>query len=139
MRRLVFLVALVAACSSPPPPAPVPSPAETPAPEKAIGTVRVTAATLNVRSEASASSSVIAQVRKGEKLALLVAGDQWHRVRLGNGRRRQGVDGAPRHAVAAASLERARGDLGGAPLAAAKTRHVLRDRAVQRIATGGRP
>ena len=86
MKRLVVIVVLLAACSTPPPPAPAPSPqAEVPGVEKAIGTVRVTATTLNVRREASASSEVVAQVRKGDRLALLTAGDQWHRVRLADG------------------------------------------------------
>lgn len=53
--------------------------------EKAIGTVRVTANSLNVRREASASAAVIAQVRKGDRLTLLSADDEWYRVRLGNG------------------------------------------------------
>jgi TonB family protein len=86
VKRLLAIVLLLAACSTPTPPAPAPSPqAEVPGVEKAIGTVRVTATTLNVRREASASSEVVAQVRKGERLALLTAGDQWHRVRLANG------------------------------------------------------
>jgi TonB family protein len=86
VKRLLVIVTLLAACSTPPPPAPAPSPqAEVPGVEKAIGMVRVTANTLNVRREASASSEVVAQVRKGERLALLSAGDQWHRVRLANG------------------------------------------------------
>jgi TonB family protein len=86
VKRLLVIVLLLAACSTPPPPAPSPSPqAEVPGVEKAIGTIRVTATTLNVRREASASSEVVAQVRKGERLALLTSGDQFHRVRLGNG------------------------------------------------------
>lgn len=86
MKRLVVIVFLLTACSTSPPPAPAPSPqAEVPGVEKAIGTVRVTATTLNVRREASASSEVVAQVRKGDRLALLTPGDQWHRVRLGTG------------------------------------------------------
>jgi TonB family protein len=86
VKRLLFIVLLLAACSTPPPPAASPSPqAEVPGVEKAIGTVRVTATALNVRREASASSEVVAQVRKGERLALLTSGDQFHRVRLGNG------------------------------------------------------
>lgn len=86
MKRFCVIALLLAACSTTPPPAPAPSPEEaTPSAEKAIGTVRVTATTLNVRREASASSEVVAQVKKGEKLALLTAGDQWHRVRLGSG------------------------------------------------------
>ncbi|HEX9492960.1 MAG TPA: SH3 domain-containing protein [Thermoanaerobaculia bacterium] len=87
MKRFVVVVVLLAACSAPPPPAPSPQPAEmqAPAAEKAIGTVRVTATTLNVRREPAASAEVIGQVRKGERLALLVAGDQWDRVQLANG------------------------------------------------------
>ena len=74
------LVALALShCSS----APTPQ-AET-APAGQIGTVRVTAATLNVRRDASPSSEVVAQVRKGERLALLSDSDDWMRVRLGNG------------------------------------------------------
>ena len=85
MKRIFFVALLLAACAAPPPPAPAPAPQEAPGAERAIGTVRVTATTLNVRREASASSEVVAQVRKGERLALLSAGDQWLRVRLGNG------------------------------------------------------
>jgi uncharacterized protein YgiM (DUF1202 family) len=76
---------ILAACSAPPPPAPVAQPSEVPGQEKAIGTVKVTATTLNVRREAVASSEVVGQVRRGERLALLTAGDEWDRVRLGNG------------------------------------------------------
>ena len=87
MRRLLLGLLILAACSSPPPPAPetVPPQPQTPAEEKAIGTVRVTANTLNVRREASASSDVIKQVKKGEKLALLSTSDDWDRVRLPSG------------------------------------------------------
>jgi len=87
VKRFVVVAVLLAACSAPPPPAPLPKPAETraPAAEKAIGTVRVTATTLNVRREATASAEVIGQVRKGERLALLSAGDQWDRVQLASG------------------------------------------------------
>lgn len=87
MKRCLLLLLVLGACSTPPPPAPSPQPEqpETPAAEKVIGTVRVTATTLNVRREASAGSEVVAQVRKGEKLSLLAAGEEWDRVRLGNG------------------------------------------------------
>jgi TonB family protein len=40
---------------------------------------------LNVRREAVASAEVVAQVPKGERLALLSITDEWARVRLGNG------------------------------------------------------
>ncbi len=85
MKRFLFIVLIFAACAAPPPPAPAPQPTEVPGAEKTIGTVKVTATALNVRREAAASSDVIAQVRKGERLALLAAGDEWDRVRLGNG------------------------------------------------------
>ena len=62
-----------------------PTPRVETAPAAAIGTVRVTAMTLNVRRDASPSSDVVAQVRKGERLALLSDSDEWMRVRLGNG------------------------------------------------------
>jgi SH3 domain-containing protein len=87
VKRFVVVTVILAACAAPPPPAPSPQPTETqlPAVKKAIGTVRVTATTLNVRREAAASAEVIGQVRKGERLALLSAGDQWDRVQLANG------------------------------------------------------
>jgi len=85
VKRFLVVVLFLASCAAPPPPAPAPAPREVGGQEKAIGTVRVTATTLNVRREAAAASEVVAQVRKGERLALLSAGDQWHRVRLGNG------------------------------------------------------
>jgi TonB family protein len=47
--------------------------------------VRVSATTLNVRRQASSDSDIVAQVRKGERLALLAADDEWMQVRLGNG------------------------------------------------------
>ena len=82
MRRLLPLL-LALACATPQPPAP--QPAEVPGQEQAIGTVKVTATTLNVRREPSASADVIAQVRKGERLALLSSADEWDRIRLGTG------------------------------------------------------
>ena len=81
MKRAVVLCAFVlAACSSS-----APTPRAETGPAAPIGTVRVTAATLNVRRDASPSSDVVAQVRKGERLALLSDSDEWMRVRLGNG------------------------------------------------------
>ena len=86
MKRIALALVLLAACASPPPPAPETTPQpQPPAEEKAIGTVRVTATTLNVRREASGSSEVIKQVKKGEKLALLSTSDDWDRVRLASG------------------------------------------------------
>lgn len=87
MKRLLIATLILAACATPPPPEPTPAPqeAEAPGQEKAIGTVRVSATTLNVRREASSSSDVIAQVRKGERLALLSLAGEWDRIRLGSG------------------------------------------------------
>jgi len=86
VKRLLAALLILAGCASPPPPAPETTPQpQTPAEEKTIGTVRVTATTLNVRREASGSSEVIKQVRKGEKLALLSTSDDWDRVRLASG------------------------------------------------------
>jgi uncharacterized protein YgiM (DUF1202 family) len=90
MRRWVALLVLASACAAPPPPvaAPEPAPATTtsatPA-ETASGTVRVTASTLNVRAEPSPTAPAIAQVRKGERLALLATSDEWVKVRRDDG------------------------------------------------------
>jgi len=92
MRRLLPLILVVAACAAPPPaPAPLPEPV-TPAPqpqavveETPIGTVKVSASTLNVRSEASTSAAVIAHARRGERLAVLADNGEWLRVRTGGG------------------------------------------------------
>lgn len=86
----VLLVALAAACAAPPPvttPTPTPQPpaSTTPEGELALGTVRVTATTLNVRAEPSTSAASIAQVRKDDRLTLLGAGQEWMKVRLGSG------------------------------------------------------
>jgi len=68
---------------APPPPAPV---VEKPVVEKVIGTVRVTASALNVRSEASTDADVVAQVKKNESLSVLAnLNDSWVKVRLASG------------------------------------------------------
>jgi len=86
VKRLLAGLVILAACAAPPPPETTPSPQpQVPAEEKAIGTVRVTATTLNVRREASGTSDVIKQVKKGQKLALLSTSDDWDRVRLATG------------------------------------------------------
>jgi uncharacterized protein YgiM (DUF1202 family) len=86
VKRFVITALLLAGCAGPPTPKPQEVPeAQAPGAQKTIGTVRVTANSLNVRRDASASGEVIAQVRKGERLALLSATDEWDRVRLGNG------------------------------------------------------
>src|ERR1700759_3937449 len=94
MRRLALalLTIFVFACggSAPAPapetaPAPVqPAPAA-PAGDAAIGSGRVTASTLNVRSEASTTAAIVVQVKRGQTLALLAVQGDWSRVRLESG------------------------------------------------------
>jgi len=87
--KKIFFIVLVAfaACSTPTPPQPEAAPQpQAPSGEKQIGTVRITATLLNVRREASSSSDIVTQVRKGERLPLLASStDDWYRVRLGSG------------------------------------------------------
>jgi uncharacterized protein YgiM (DUF1202 family) len=92
VKRAVALALFAAACAAPPPPPPAPAPADpppasapTPAEERAVGTVRVNASTLNVRAAASASSEIVSRARRGEKLAVLEDSGSWLRVRLGDG------------------------------------------------------
>ena len=89
MKRIAAVVLVLAACASPaPPPAqpvPEPQPVAVPREEASIGTVRVTASVLNVRKEGALASEVIAQTKKGDRLALLADDDQWMRVRLADG------------------------------------------------------
>jgi len=60
-------------------------PAEVGGGEVAIGMVSVTATMANVRHDPSTDAPVVAQVKKGQRLALLAAGDEWMKVRLGSG------------------------------------------------------
>lgn len=97
MRRILLLsiAILVFRCAAPapPPPAPLPEPTRTepaPAPppvveEPVIGTVRVTASALNVRSEASTEAEIVTQVKKGESLSVLREDESWVKVRLAGG------------------------------------------------------
>jgi len=85
VKRFLIVSLVLAACSTQPPPVPAPNPRQEAGQEPAIGTVKVTANTLNVRREASSSAEVIAQVRKGERLTLLSTADEWYRIRLGTG------------------------------------------------------
>jgi TonB family protein len=76
MRRLAIVVLFgLAACQSSVPPgvAPVPS---------AQDVVFVTASTLNVRREPSASADVIGQVRRGDRLTVIASNGDWTNVRL---------------------------------------------------------
>lgn len=90
VRRVLLLTSLlvVFACAAPPPPVsapPTPPPPSRAAGEKVIGSVRVTASALNVRSEASTEGEVITQVKKGTSLAVLADDDSWTKVRLESG------------------------------------------------------
>jgi uncharacterized protein YgiM (DUF1202 family) len=90
---LLVLLLLAAACAAPAPtPTTVPEPPPPVAPPStpnesvaAIGTVRVTSATLNVRREPATTGEVVAQVKKGERLALLAHRGEWSNVRLADG------------------------------------------------------
>ena len=89
---VVLSLLVVFACAAPPPPAapptvpapPPPVPAQ-PAEERVIGTVRVMASALNVRSDASTDADVVTQVKKGTSLAVLAENEGWTKVRLANG------------------------------------------------------
>jgi len=91
VKRAVVLALFAAACAAPPPPPPAPAPAPppastgAPAEERAIGTVRVNASTLNVRAAASASAEVVSHARRGERLAVIEDSGDWLRIRLADG------------------------------------------------------
>ncbi|HEY0591841.1 MAG TPA: SH3 domain-containing protein [Thermoanaerobaculia bacterium] len=90
---LLFPLAVTLACQSPartpaPEPAPVAAAGERPQqpPRAPIGTLRVTASKLNVRSEPSADAAVIGSVKKGDRLGLVDRGTKgWFRVVLASG------------------------------------------------------
>lgn len=81
-------VLLVLACQTAAPP-PEPPPADPPpaaiGAETAIGTVRVTASRLNVRSAPSTSHAVLTTIRRGQRAELLATADAWSRIRLSGG------------------------------------------------------
>ena len=86
------IVLLLAACTAAPPPAPTPAPpppapvtAPRPAAETPIGSGRVNASTLNVRSEPSLQGDVIGHARRGERVTILGESGEWIRVRTGGG------------------------------------------------------
>jgi TonB family protein len=86
-RCLVPSLILLAACSAPAPqPAATPPPPAAPAPppfeEHVIGSVRVTASALNVRSAANGDAEVIVQKKKGDVLEVLASDESWTKVRL---------------------------------------------------------
>lgn len=90
----VILALLAAGCGSAPAPAPAPVPSPAPSTpvipvsgstERAVGTVRVTAAGLNVRREPSTSADIVVTAKRGEVLSLLTSTDDWSKVRLADG------------------------------------------------------
>ncbi len=81
VKRLVFVLLLVA-CSTPAPP---PQTTTAPAEQGALPTVRVTANTLNVRQDPSATSAVVTQVKRGDQLTVLAEQNGWSQVRLASG------------------------------------------------------
>ncbi len=84
MKRVLPLLLLVACAAPPPAPSPVPVPA--PAAERpSTAAVWVSASTLNVRSDASASATVVTRVRRGTKLEVLSEQSGWLKVKLANG------------------------------------------------------
>ncbi|HYM61815.1 MAG TPA: SH3 domain-containing protein [Thermoanaerobaculia bacterium] len=96
MRRLVLAILTVTAiaCSTTtaPPPSPEPLPAgqaeaSVPAPvgDASIGTLRVTASALNVRQEPTTAATVVAQLRRGDRISLIRDEGEWLRVRLFTG------------------------------------------------------
>jgi uncharacterized protein YgiM (DUF1202 family) len=92
MRRLAVALALavLVRCAAPPPapvPAPEPPPPAPAAPTEpaAVGNVRVTTATLNVRREPATTGEILAQVKRNERLALLATRGDWSNVRLADG------------------------------------------------------
>lgn len=83
MRKWFLCLLLAAACSTPAP-EPQTVPAAPPIPG-GLGIVRVTATTLNVRQDASGSSTVVTQVKRGDQLTLLAEENGWSHVRLASG------------------------------------------------------
>jgi uncharacterized protein YgiM (DUF1202 family) len=85
MRKSVLIVLIfLAACAQPPAPQPAPEIPET-RPAGELGTVRVTASTLNIRQEPKSNSTVIKQVKRGDQLAVLATDGGWTNVRLPGG------------------------------------------------------
>ncbi|MEO6258709.1 MAG: TonB family protein [Thermoanaerobaculia bacterium] len=74
--------------------APAPSPSTAPARESAtaapsaenvIGSVKVSAATLNIRAQASADSAILGHIRRGARLSVLADSGEWLRIRMADG------------------------------------------------------
>jgi uncharacterized protein YgiM (DUF1202 family) len=90
--RLVLslvLLLLLAACSSStnlPPAETATAEPEAAVEESVIGTVRVTASSLNVRGEPSADGELLTTLRRGTSLGVVRTENGWSRVRLADGR-----------------------------------------------------
>lgn len=83
-RESLIAVLVVVACSQPAP-QPRTAPDAVVSPAGKTGSMHVTATTLNVRSEASSTSRVITQVKRGDSVTVLEEGDGWSKVRLPSG------------------------------------------------------
>jgi hypothetical protein len=89
---VLAVACLLVRCASAPapseaPPEPIVVSAEpaAAAPENPVGTVKVTATTLNVRSEPRADATIVSQVRRGDRLGLIRSERGWSRVRVASG------------------------------------------------------
>lgn len=66
--------------------APAPPLPSAPVEEEATGTVYVTASALNVREAPSTQGEIVTTAKRGTALSVLKDGDEWLKVRLGDGR-----------------------------------------------------
>ena len=82
VRKALLLLLVFVACSTPAP-EPETVPQTTTAPSERV--VYVSAKTLNVRQDASATSAVVTQVKRGDALTVLEEKEGWSRVRLASG------------------------------------------------------
>jgi TonB family protein len=82
VRKALLLLLVFVACSTPAP-QPETVPQTTTAPSERV--VYVSASTLNVRQDASATSAVVTQVKRGDALTMLEEKDGWSKVRLASG------------------------------------------------------
>lgn len=93
MKSVFAVLLLAAACAAPPPaprpapqpPAPIAQPPAAPASDTAIGSGRVNASVLNVRSKPSMEGEVIGHAHRGERVTILGESGEWLRVRTGSG------------------------------------------------------
>lgn len=88
-KRLTLLIAAAffSACqtATPPSAAPEPTPVVAPVPaavdETPVGTVRVTASKVNIRSAASTKDPIVATAKRGDRLGLIRTENGWSRVK----------------------------------------------------------